>query len=202
MKNDMERGQSIPDDYQLAGRWLLSLKGWTLVVLLVIGAAIFGLTMVLGLTIRGLLRGYLEGPANLGEFFIPLVLGVFVAHIVLHEGVHGALFRVFGGKPRFGVKVAGRFLPVAFYATSGAPVLRNQYLLVMLGPFLLLTPVFLLTGILANTELVITLAILAAAMNASGSVGDLFMAWKIRRHSRETLYEDTENGFNWYVPSI
>ncbi len=201
MKNDTGHGQSIPDNYQLAGRWLLSLKGWPLVVLLVIGAAIFGLTIVLGLTIRGLLRGYLEGPANLGEFFIPLVLGVFVAHIVLHEGVHGALFRVFGGKPRFGVKLAGRFFPVAFYATSGAPVLRNQYLLVMLAPFLLLTPAFLLTGILANADIAITLAILATAMNASGSVGDLFMAWKIRRHSRETLYEDTENGFNWYVPS-
>ncbi|MBE9506304.1 MAG: hypothetical protein IMY84_05750, partial [Chloroflexi bacterium] len=94
MKNDMERGQSIPDNYQLAGRWLLHLKGWTLVVLLVIGAAIFGLTIVLGLTIRGLLRGYLEGPANLGESFLPLVLGVFVAFIILHEGVHGLVFLV------------------------------------------------------------------------------------------------------------
>ncbi|MBE9505842.1 MAG: DUF3267 domain-containing protein [Chloroflexi bacterium] len=124
-----------------------------------------------------------------------------MAHIVLHEGVHGALFRVFGGKPRFGVKLAGRFFPVAFYATSGAPVRRNQYLLVMLGPFLLLTPVFLLIGILADAEVVITLAILATAMNAGGSIGDLMMAWRIRRLSRETLFEDTEDGFNWYVPS-
>ena len=31
-------------------------------------------------------------------------------------------------------------------------------------------------------------------------IGDLMTAWKIRRHGRRTLYEDAENGFNWYVP--
>jgi len=201
MKNDMGLSQRIPHNYEFAGHWQLKLKGRTLVALLASGSIVFGLTIILGLTIRGLLRGYLEGPANLGEFFFPIVLGVFVAFIMLHEAVHGVLFLVFGGKPRFGVKLVGRFFPVAFYTTSRAPVSRNQYLLVALAPFLTLTPVFLAIGILANAEGIVVLAILAMAMNVSGSIGDLMMAWKIRRHGRETLYKDTSDGFNWYVPS-
>jgi len=204
MMDDMGHGQRIPDDYKLAGQWQLQLKGWTLVILLVVGAAAFGLTMVLGLAIRVLLRGPLEGTVSIalgGVLFVPVVLGVLVAFVVAHEAVHGVLFLVFGGKPRFGAKVVGRFLPVAFYASSGAPVLTNQYLLLTLAPFLLLTPVFLLIGILANGEAVIALAMMAAAMNASGSIPDLLAAGRIRRNSRETLFKDTETGFNWYLPT-
>ena len=71
----------------------------------------------------------------------------------------------------------------------------------MLAPFLTLTPVLLVIGILANAEGIVALAIMAMAMNVSGSIGDLMMAWKIRRHGRKTLYEDAKDGFNWYVPS-
>lgn len=190
-----------PPNYEFAGHWQLKLKGWALVVLFAGGTIVFALTIILGLTIRGLLRGYFEGSVNLGGFFFLIVLGVFVASIILHEAVHGVLFLVFGGKPRFGVKLIGRFFPVACYATARGPFFRNQYLLVSLAPFLTLTPVFLVIGILANSEGIAALAIMAMAMNVSGSIGDLMMAWKIRRHGRKTLYEDTADGFNWYVPS-
>ena len=181
MKNDMGLSQRIPHNYAFAGHWQINLKGWALVVLLASAVIVFGLTFILGLTIRGLLRGYFEGSVNLDGWVFLIVLGVFVAVIILHEGVHGLVFLVFGGKPRFGV--------------------RNQYLLVILAPFLTLTLVFLAIGILANAEGIAALAIMAMAINTSGSIGDLMTAWKIRRHGRKTLYEDTENGFNWYVPS-
>jgi len=197
----MGLSKRIPDNYEFAGRWKLNLKGWSMVQLLAGGTIIFGLTIILGLTIRVLLRGDSEGTVNLGGFFFLLVLVVFVASVILHEAVHGVLYLVLGGKPRFGVKLVGRFFPVAFYATSRTPLLRNQYLLVCLAPFLTLTLVFLMIGILANADVIIALAIMAMALNASGSIGDLMVAWKIRRHGRKTLYEDTENGFNWYVPS-
>jgi len=202
MKNDMGLSQRIPPDYELAGRWLINLKGWGLVWLLAGCAILFGLSFILGLTIRGLLRGYSEGSVNLDGWVFLIVLGVFVAFIILHEGVHGLVFLVFGGKPRFGVKLVRRFFPVAFYASATGHLLsRNHYLLVGLAPFLALTPVFLVIGILANAEGIVALAIIAMAMSVSGSIGDLMMVWKIRRHGRKTLYEDTENGFNWYVPS-
>lgn len=129
----------VPPNYEFAGHWQLKFKGRSLAVLLASGSIIFFLTIVIGLTIRGLLRGYLEGPANLGGFFLPLMLGVFVAFLILHEGIHGLLFLVFGGKPRFGVKLIGKIFPVAFYTTARVPITRNQYLQVCLAPFLTLT---------------------------------------------------------------
>lgn len=196
-----EVGHEAPLGYELAGHWQIELKGWALVVLLAGGTIVFGITIILTLTIGGLLRGYLEGSANLGGFFFPLVLGVFVAFFILHEAIHGVLFFVFGGKPRFGAILVGRFFPVAFYTTSKAPILRNQFLIVILTPFLTLTLFLLVIGILAIGEGVVALTIIAMVLNVSSSIGDLMTAWKIRRHSHNTLYEDTKNGFNWYVPS-
>jgi len=165
------------------------------------GILVFGLSFVLGIIIRDLLRGVYEGQISFGGLIsFPIILGVIVATIILHEAIHGVLFLVLGGKPRFGVKLVGRFFPVACYATSTVPILRNQYLLVCLGPFLMLTLIFMLSSILATTDNSAVLALMAMAMNVSGSIGDLMVAWKIRRHGRKTLYEDTEDGFNWYVP--
>ena len=65
----------------------------------------------------------------------------------------------------------------------------------------MLTLVFLMIGILANTDGIIALALMAMAMNVSGSIVDLIAAWRIRRHGRRTLFEDAEDGFTWYVPS-
>jgi len=195
-------GNEAPPKYEFAGRWKINLKGWSLVTMVAGGILVFGLSFVLGIIIRYLLRGVYEGQISFGGLIsFPIILGVIVATIILHEAIHGVLFLVLGGKPRFGVKLVGRFFPVACYATSTVPILRNQYLLVCLGPFLMLTPVFLAIGILATTDNSAALALMAMAMNAGGSIGDLMMAWKIRRHGRKTLCEDTEDGFNWYVPS-
>jgi len=195
-------GHEAPLGYELAGRWKINLKGWSLVTMIAGGILVFGLSFVLGIIIRDLLRGVHEGQISFGGWIsFPIILGVIVATIILHEAIHGVLFLVLGGKPRFGVKLVGRFFPVACYATSTVPILRNQYLLVCLGPFLMLTLIFMLSSILATTDNSAFLAIMAMAVNASGSIGDLMVAWKIRRHGRKTLYEDTEDGFNWYVPS-
>ena len=205
MKNGQGIERKTPEGYQLAGTWQLPLKGGGLVALLSAAAVAFGLTLVLGFTSRVLLRGPVEVTVSVsggGLLLIPVLLGVFVAFFVLHEAIHGALFLLFGGKPRFGTKMVGRFFPVAFYATSGAPLSRNQYLVVALAPFILLTLAFLLVGMLADGEGAAAVAVLAAGMNAGGSIADLMAAMKIRRGSRDTLYQDTEDGFNWYVPSI
>jgi hypothetical protein len=56
-------------------------------------------------------------------------------------------------------------------------------------------------GILANAKGIVVLAIIAMEMNVSGSIVDLMTAWKVRQHGHKILYEDMEDGFNWYVPS-
>ena len=201
MKNNMLLDQRILPKYELAGRWQMNVKGSALVAMVAGGVLVFGLSFILGFVIRGLLRASWEGQISFGGLiFFPIILGVIVAAIILHEAIHGVLFLVLGGKPRFGIKLIGRFFPVA-YATSTVPILRNRYLLICLGPFLTLTLVFMVTGILAATDAIATLALMAMAMNASGSIGDFMVARKIWWHSRRTFFKDTEDGFIWYVPS-
>ena len=48
----------------------------------------------------------------------------------------------------------------------------------------------------------VALAVTAAAMDAGEFVADIMTDQEGRlRDTRETLYEDTDGGFNWYVPS-
>ena len=194
-------GHKTPPDYELAGHWhLAAMKGWGLVTLLAGGFCVFGVTFILGVVARGMLQG-------VGEFRIsvflafPIFLAIIAAFVILHEGVHGLGYLVFGGKPRFGAKLIGGFFPVVYASATGPLLSGNQYLLVGLAPFLALTPLFLLTGILAPDDGIAIIALTAMAMNIAGSTGDLVAAWKVRQLGGGTLFEDTADGFNWYRPS-
>ena len=192
---------NTPPEYELAGHWQINLKGWDLVVLAAGAIIVFGPTLILGVVARGMLQGSGEFHVSIGLAF-PIFLAIIVAFVILHEGVHGLVFLVFGGKPRFGVKLIGRFFPVAFYASATGHLLsRNRYLLVGLAPFLVLTSLFLLTGILIRDNGMALIALTAMAMNIAGSTGDLIVARKVRQLGGGTLFEDTADGFNWYRPS-
>lgn len=194
-------GHKTPPDYELAGHWQINLKGWALVVLAAGAVIVFGLTIILGFVARGILQGSTDFHVSIGLAF-PIFLAIIAAFVILHEGIHGLVFLIFGGKPRFGVKLIGRFFPVAFYASATGHILsRNHYLLVGLAPFLVLTPIFLLTGILVRDDGGALIALTAMAMNAAGSTGDLIVARKVRQLGGGTLFEDTADGFNWYRPS-
>jgi len=194
-------GHKTPPDYELAGHWQINLKGWALVVLAAGAVIVFGLTIILGVVARGILQGSTDFHVSVGLAF-PIFLAIIAAVLILHEGVHGLVFLVFGGKPRFGVKLIGRFFPVAFYASATGYILsRNHYLLVGLAPFLVLTPLFLLTGILIRDDGVALIALMTMAMNIAGSTGDFIVARKVRQLGGRTLFEDTADGFNWYRPS-
>ena len=125
-----------------------------------------------------------------------ILLGSIAGIVVLHEAIHAALFKLYGGTPRFGVKLIGRFLPVA-YTTSTLQMSRNRYMVVCLGPFVLLTAILLPIGVLAHSDGTATFALLLMALNAGGSVGDFVQAGVLRRYDRGTLFQDTEDGFNW-----
>ena len=200
-KRDTGVGHEGPPEYELAGHWhLAAVKGWGLVTILAGGTCIFGLALILGVVARGMLQG-------MGEFHIsvflafPIFVGIMAVTVILHEGVHGLVFLVLGGKPRFGVKLIGRFFPVVYASATGPLLSRNHYLLVGLAPFLALTPLFLLTGILARDDGVAITALTAMAINVAGSTGDLVAAIKVWQRGGGTLFEDTADGFNWYRPS-
>ena len=190
-----------PPEYELAGHWhLADVKGRGLVTILAGGMCIFGVTLILGVVARGMLQG--SGDFHVSVFLaFPIFVGIIVATMILHEAIHGLVFLVLGGKPRFGVKLIGGFFPVVYASATGPLIPRNHYLLVGLAPFLVLTPLFLLTGILIRDGGGALIALTAMATNVAGSTGDLMVAWKVRQLGGGTLFEDTADGFNWYRPS-
>jgi hypothetical protein len=194
-------GDKMASGHALSGKWRLHVKGWGLVAILFGSFFIFVLSLILGIIFRGLFSGAWEGTFSMeGLIFIPVILGLIVAVIIVHEAIHGLLFAILGGQPRFGFKLIGRFFPV-FFATSRAYFPRNRYVFIALSPFLILTPALIVTGILATADNIATLVLIAMALNVSGSIGDFAAAYNMLRHNQKTFFEDTEDGFNWYVPS-
>lgn len=195
-------GHKASPKYELDGHWhLAAVKGWGLVTLLAGGVCVFGVTLILGVIARGILQGSSDFHVSVFLAF-PIFLAIITVLVILHEGVHGLLFLVFGGRPHFGTKLIGGFFPVVYASAAGPFLSKNRYLLVGLAPFLVLTPLFLLTGILIRDGSVALIALTAMAMNIAGSTGDLIVAQKVRQLGGGTLFEDTSDGFNWYRPSM
>jgi hypothetical protein len=191
-----------PPEYELGGHWhLAAAKGWGLVTLLAGGVCVFGVTLILGVVARGILQGSIDFHVSVFLAF-PIFLAIIAVLVILHEGVHGLVFLVFGGRPRFGTKLIGGFFPVVYASAAGPLLSRNRYLLVGLAPFLVLTLLLLLTGILVRDGGIALIVLTAMAMNIAGSTGDLIVARKIRQLGGGTLFEDTSDGFNWYRPSM
>ncbi|MFC1910604.1 DUF3267 domain-containing protein [Chloroflexota bacterium] len=114
-----------PPEYELAGHWhLAAVKGRGLVTMLVVGMCIFVVTLILGVVARGILQGPVD--FNVSVFLaFPIFVGIIVVIMILHEGVHGLVFLVFGGKPRFGAKLIGGFFPVVYASAAGPFLSRN-----------------------------------------------------------------------------
>ena len=201
MKDILVHGIETQARYKLAGQWQINMKASAQAAITAGAVILAGLSFILGTVTRRLLRSLWEVQFSFGGLiFFPIFLGVILAVVALHEAIHGLMFLVAGAKPRFGFKLIGKFFPVA-YASSNSRITKNQYLLVTLAPFFIITPVFLVTAILANTGSVVVLALAVMAMNAGGSLGDLIMAWRIRQHDGLALFEDTGDGFTWYIPA-
>lgn len=195
MKSD-QRSTTVPEP---TGRWAISgMKGAKLWAVQLGGVLVFGVSIVLGLILRGLYQGTSEGSVTMTAVsdLLILLLGV-AAVLVLHEAVHGMLFRVFGGRVRFGARLLGRVMPV-LYATSDVRMPRNRYLVVCLGPLVIISLGLLVVGILADGDGTALLALLLMAVNTGGSLGDMMMAHKLRQHDHRTLFQDREDGFLWW----
>ena len=162
------------------------------------GVLVFGVSLVFGLILRGLYRETGEGSVTMtGLWDLVILLVGIAAVLVLHEAVHGILFRVFGGRTRFGAKLLGRIMPV-LYATSDVRMPRDQYLVVCLGPFVIISLGLLLVGILVDGDGTALLALMLMAVNTGGSMGDMVVSHKLRMHSPTTLFQDREDGFLWW----
>lgn len=182
----MQSTKSLPATYTLRGTFYLS-KPKTVIVLNVVGSVLFAVWVVFFLRIAAWLHpemGVIE--IRIGLLQILLILALPIASIVLHELVHGVFLWLFTREwPRFG------FTGLLAYASSpGWYMPRNQYIVVALAPFFLIT----LAGIgclaLLPQSTVLPL-VLILAINAAGAIGDLTITGWIFTRSPVTFVSET-----------
>ncbi|WP_323190548.1 DUF3267 domain-containing protein [Halostella sp. PRR32] len=164
----------------------------------VVGTMGFGVAMGVFSGLYQLLTGqsatYDFSPAGVGWWIEPLnVLVVLVlASLILvpHEWLHGLAIRYYGGEPRYGVGVAHFILPYA-YATTDHRFTRDQFLVVLLTPLVVLT----LIGVPLMILFEWGWLVLPLAANAGGAVGDLWMALTLLGYPSHVHAEDHRTGF-------
>ena len=122
-----------------------------------------------------------------------LMVGVFLATMVLHELVHGLCFRLFGGSPRFGVGISF-ILPYLSTTSQGDRFNARQMSMIGLAPLVSLSIGTLVVGGLWPS--LAPYALVGFLANFSGSVGDLWLVAHVRRFARleNVSFEDRKTG--------
>ncbi|MFU8869015.1 DUF3267 domain-containing protein [Natronococcus sp.] len=124
-------------------------------------------------------------------------LGLFA--VVAHELVHGLFMARYGDSPSYGVGVSLVF-PYAYARGGAASYGRNQLLIVLLAPLAVVTA----AGLVATAIRPSPIWIVPLAVNAAGSVGDLWMALALWRYPADVRVGDHPRagarGFGIYAP--
>jgi hypothetical protein len=183
----------LPPGYHTAGIFDVTRNTRLLLVLNAGGLALFVITAIAFSACMFFLRPLQAGAAlavnidNLQEgliYFLGFLL-VNAAMVILHEGVHGLAFSVFTrSRPRFGFRWY-----LAYAAAPGWYIPRAQYLVTALAPLVLISSL----GIYAFSFLPagwLLPVLMLTILNASGSVGDLWVTAWLLRQARECLALD------------
>ena len=116
--------------------------------------------------------------------------------LVLHELVHGIFFWLFThDKPRFALKTG--------YAFAAAPewyLARNQYIIVGLSPFMIISITSIILGCFVTAPL-IPYILLLVTFNAAGSLGDFIVVGWIISQPYTILVKDEGDIFSTYSPN-
>lgn len=131
---------------------------------------------------------------NLGLTLLAL-LAATVLVIVPHEWCHGLAIRAFGGRPRYGVGVAAFVVPYAF-ATTDTRFTRNQFLVIVLAPLVVLTTI----GVPAMLLFEWPWLAIPLAVNAGGAVGDCWMALLLLSYPPSVSVVDDVTGLTVFGP--
>lgn len=122
------------------------------------------------------------------------IVAVLVITLPLHELLHGVTISAYGHRARYGMKLDKGVL----YATADQALFRrDEYIVVALMPLVAITLLCLLGTLILPvwTHFWLTLA---AALNAGGAIGDLWMVKVLLGYPRASLVRDVEDGFRIY----
>jgi hypothetical protein len=203
----MRAVKTLPPNYEPVGTLDFAQNRAAAVVVNVVGLALMGLFIWLGVWFLGLvfpgvdvilaLWSVAGGVAGLGGrvLIVGLALVVTLGVGILHELVHGLFFWVFTRqRPAFGAR--------SLYFYAGAPdwyLPRGRHILVGLSPLILVTAMGLVAAALASPA-VAAWVLLAVVTNAGGAAGDLMAAVWLLRQPPQTFVHDTGLALTIYQP--
>lgn len=131
---------------------------------------------------------------NRGLVMVAALLA-FAVYIILHEAVHGLFMWCFSHrKPHFGISLQYA------YAGSDAYFRRAPYLAIALAPFVVWGLVFGIAALMFDNVWFWLFWFLFAG-NASGSAGDLYVFFVVRKLPEDVLVQDDGISMRIYAPS-
>lgn len=148
------------------------------------------LTLCLYDTFYFIMKEYVERVAVLvpKEFlmiFCLLSLLLMVAKVSLfHELIHGLCYKLFGGRVRYGFKLIYAYTE----ETSGKPIERIAFLIILLAPLTIISLLSLLLPLYLGGMIFI--------INLTGSTGDIIMALALIRYDFDSYIIDRKYGFD------
>lgn len=184
----------LPEGYVQSGEINLN-KNKRLAIALNISALFIGVIIFIVLSsFAALIRPGLmdtSGIITVGGM-VALIVAV-VLLMTIHELIHGFFFWVFTrNKPVFAIRL--------FYAYAGAPdwyIPTRQFMIVALGPLVIIGVVGMLLMLLVPESWVLMIAILVA-LNTGGSIGDFLVFTRLLKLSPTSLANDTGDVMSFY----
>jgi len=186
-----------PFGYREILYWKISEKPSRLLLMNLLSVPLLGLGLVIFFGLALVFR-WLPSSFRLSiVHYLGLLVGL-VLVLVLHELAHGIAMRLFGARPRYGVM----WEKAMFFATApGFAFPRRQYLVIALAPLVSLSLLAILgMWLLAGSAWVLPLA-LAAAINASGAIGDLWISAMVLRYPPHAYIIDEQDGMRVFLPA-
>lgn len=150
--------------------------------------------LLLGFVMSLLIGMLLWNHPPIGLSFTDWLVAIIVACVsvtLIHEGLHGLFFKIFGGDVKFGI--AKSSLGPAPYATSLTYLPRFRFQIVGLAPQLL-TIACLISLLTSPPPMVAVGLIIVAAGNLGGGCFDLYTVKWLNRFPREYRVLDIKDG--------
>jgi len=193
--NIIPASESLPNDYQEVLHWKVTEKRSRVIAINIIGVllfVIFGLIFSSLAISLGKLHEFRFGLIEIGSVFIAVVLT-----LVLHELTHGLFMRIFGARPKYGFLWKG----MMFFATSpGYAYQRNNYVIIALAPFVLISLLVILGIWLLQGTLWVALFGICGVINASGSIGGMWITMIVVRYATQAYVMDERDGIRVFLP--
>ena len=165
-----------------------------------LGVAVFAVLPMLGYALGGMpAGGELMGLMAAGGWSVPIwlvgMLLLLALSLALHEGVHGALFKLFapaGSRVSFGFN---RETAMLYACAEGIVYARGRYLLIALAPTVAVTVLLGAIGMAGGYPLA---CFAVGVLHLAGCVGDWYYTWTLAHDRAITACEDTAWGVRFF----